>query len=128
MHPLQLAQVRAVPDDVLVCGQQHLETTHPQLGLQLPSLRWIPFVRHCLHRWGPLSKLSRPIGHCRQGNNDEIRASLLLALNEKCDKGNRLNSFSESLSGVLSNALLSEQTRYSPFRQQGYRSICYCTN
>ena len=97
MHQFDLAENRAVLDDVLICGQQDLELAHPQFALQIATLHGVVFVQDHLHRWCPLCELARPVGHPRQGHDDEVRPELFLRLNKECEERDGLDGFAQNL-------------------------------
>ena len=97
MNPSNLSQDWSVLDDVLIRREQHLELAHPDLVLQRTTLLRVALVRDHIHTRCPLRKLAGPICHGRQRDNDEVRATLLLGLDEERDQRDRLDSLSETL-------------------------------
>jgi hypothetical protein len=97
VNPFHLAQDRSVLDDVFICREQDLELIDPELGLKSPALHRIAFVSDCFYCRSPFGKLPRPVGHCRQWNNNEVGTLLLLHLNEERDERNGLNGFAKAL-------------------------------
>ena len=97
MQPPLLAQNRTVLNDVLVRRQQDVELTHTNVVLQRTTLRWVALITDRLHRGGPLCELAHPICYCREGDDDEIQATVTLHLDEERDERNRLDGLSETL-------------------------------
>ena len=97
MHPFESTQDRSVFDDILVGCQQYLEIPRADFALQTSSLQWVALVGDHLDSGSPLGKLTGPICHGREGDDDEVRAALLLALDEEGDEGNGLDGLSETL-------------------------------
>ena len=99
MEPLALAKLWTILDNVLVRCEENLEVVRAKLALQSTTLCRVAFVRDHPDRWGPLGEFSRPIGHGRQGGDDEVRTALAFDLNEEGDEGDGLDRFSKTLEG-----------------------------
>lgn len=70
VNPFRLAQDRSVLDNIFIRREQDLELINPEVGLKNPALRWIALVSDYIYCRGPLSKLPRPVSHCRQWDNN----------------------------------------------------------
>lgn len=100
VHPLDFGEERSVLDDVFVRREEDLEVALSNLPLRLLPLRWRTFVRDHLDRGRPLFKLHDPVGHRREGDDDEEGAVLLLRFDEERDEGDGLDRFPESLQSM----------------------------
>lgn len=84
-------------DDILVRRQQHLKVTPPNLTLRRLPLRRRPLVTHQLYARRPFIKLGDPVGHGREGDDDEVRTGLTLLFDQVGDEGEGLDRFAETL-------------------------------
>lgn len=97
VHPLDLAEERLLPNDVLECRDKDLEVA----ALDLCSRDSTSFDRSLeddsRDRRRPLLELERPVGDRRERDDDEVGALLLLGFDEEGDERERLDRLSETL-------------------------------
>lgn len=99
MHPLDLSQQGLLPDDILERRDEHLEVARLDLDSGVPSSLRRSLVDYGRDRGRPFLKLECPVGDGGERDNDEVRAVLLLGLDEEGDEGEGLDGFAQTLGG-----------------------------
>ena len=89
--------MRAVLDNVLVRREEDLELAHLQLVLEGATGCGVALVGDDPDRRGPLGELAGPVGERRERDDDEVRATLALDLDEEGNERDSLDSLSETL-------------------------------
>lgn len=124
MQPLDLGEQRAIFDDVLISREQDLEVARANLVLRILALVGGALVGNHLDRGGPFLEFRDPVGHGREGNDDEVGAVLLFGFDEEGNEREGLDRFAESLfERAKENGQLGSRRRRpdSPSHQRGYR-------
>lgn len=99
MRPLVFAKNRAIFNNVLVGGQENVEGIS-QGDLQITANSRGSFISDNDQTWCPFGKFETPIGQSWQGNDDKVRARLVLTIDQASNKWNSLNSFAETAEKV----------------------------
>ena len=103
MHPLHATEDGPILDDVLVRREQDLELARANLVLQRTPLGRVALVGDHFDPRRPLGEFARPVRHGRERDNDEVRAPLLLDLDQEGNKRDRLDRFAEALQTLLAH-------------------------